>query len=272
MSGIEKSDYSAKIENMKQTIQSLDPWYHNIHLPGGIQTAPDHFLGDFPMCKWNSIMPFIPDCLDGETVLDIGCNAGFYAIEFAKRGAHVVAVDASAHYLRQARWIIELLGLTDKITLKQMQLYHLALLQERYDIVLFLGVMYHLRYPLLGLDIVSQKVKKLMILQCLSMPGDEIYPPVLDSALDERDYMRDPGWPKMAFIEHQIAGDPTNWWAPNRACIEAMVRSSGLRVMISPAEEMYICEPDPESKSSIATWNKEEYEAIISMMPKTDRR
>ena len=39
----------------------------------------------------------------------------------------------------------------------------------------------------------------------------------------------------MAFIEHEFAGDPTNWWAPNHAGVEAMLRSSGLRVMRGPA-------------------------------------
>ena len=50
----------------------------------------------------------------------------------------------------------------------------------------------------------------------------------------------------MAFIEHRFAGDATNWWVPNHAGIEAMLRSSGLRVLARPADEIYLCEPDPD--------------------------
>ena len=52
-------------------------------LPGrDIQTAPDHFLGDFPRFKWLEIAPHIPEDLKGWRVLDIGCNAGFYSFEW----------------------------------------------------------------------------------------------------------------------------------------------------------------------------------------------
>jgi tRNA (mo5U34)-methyltransferase len=57
--------------------------------------------------------------------------------------------------------------------------------------------------------------------------------------------MLQPGWPKMAFIEHRMAGDPTNWWAPNHACVEAMLRASGFKVCQRIAHECYQCEPVP---------------------------
>ena len=53
----------------------------------------------------------------------------------------------------------------------------------------------------------------------------------------------EPGWPKMAFIEHRLANDPTNWWAPNHAAVEAMLCSAGLRVLERPGHEIYVCEP-----------------------------
>jgi tRNA (mo5U34)-methyltransferase len=49
----------------------------------------------------------------------------------------------------------------------------------------------------------------------------------------------------MAFIEHGFANDPTNWWVPNHAACEAMLRSCGLRVTGRPADEIYLCEPQP---------------------------
>lgn len=73
--------------------EALGPWFHNMNL-GGVQTAPEHFLGDYPACKWDRFQHAIPADLTGKTVLDIGCNAGFYSMEMKRRGAaRVLAID-----------------------------------------------------------------------------------------------------------------------------------------------------------------------------------
>ena len=91
--------------------------------------------------------------------LDIGCNAGFYSFELARRGADVLAVDVDEHYLRQARWAAAELGLADRVTLRRLGVYELAGLDaEPFDVVLFLGVLYHLRHPLLALDTIAPLV------------------------------------------------------------------------------------------------------------------
>ena len=72
--------------------------------------------------------------------------------------------------------------------------------------ILFLGVLYHLRYPLLALDIVAERVRDLLVLQTLTMPGEEVLEPPADLTLEQRDQLLGPGWPKMAFIERQLAG------------------------------------------------------------------
>ena len=111
---------------------------------------------------------------------------------------------------------------------------------------------------MLGLDIVAEKVKRLMVFQTLSMPGDDVYEHTYGHDIHEREGMLEAGWPKMAFIEHELGGDPTNWWAPNRAGIEAMLRSSGMRILDSPGHEIYLCEPNPQQPSCVATWNRGE--------------
>jgi tRNA (mo5U34)-methyltransferase len=231
--------------SLEQEIASLGPWFHNLHLPDGTQTAPDHFLGDFPSYKWEQVRRFLPEDLKGWTALDIGCNAGFYSIELARRGAHVTGIDYDPHYLEQARWASRRFGVADRIELREMTVYDLARSGEAWDLVLFMGVLYHLRYPLLGLDIVARRVRRRMIFQTLTMPGMEVAEPPADFGIDERDRMLDPGWPKMAFIEHRLAGDPTNWWAPNHAAVEAMLRSAGLEVTDAPGHEIYVCQPGP---------------------------
>lgn len=246
-------------------IEALEPWFHNLHLPDGRQTAPNHFLGDFPTYKWQELSPFLPSDVTGWSVLDVGCNAGFYSIELARRGAQVTAIDMNEHYLRQAHWAAEQFGVAPSIRFQRMQVYELSHLDKAFDLVLFLGVFYHLRYPLLGLDIVSRKVGKLMVFQSLTMPGEEVAPAVADLPFDAREALVAPGWPRMAFIEQRLAGDPTNWWAPNHAAILALLRSCGMRVTAQPGKETYLCAPDPALSSPVATWDAEEYSAVTGL-------
>ena len=241
----------------EQAVARLAPWFHNLHLPDGTQTAPDHLLGDFPRYKWDEIAPHLPERMDGLRALDVGCNAGYYSLELARRGAIVTAIDSSAHYLAQARWAAERFGLTDRIRFRQMQLYDLVMSRERYDVVLFMGVFYHLRYPLLGLDIVSRLTDKTLIFQSLTMPGEEVYQDPGHHDIYDREVFLQPGWPMMAFIERRFADDPTNWWAPNHAAIEAVLRTSGMRVVARPGTEIYVCEPDAELRDQEYYWREE---------------
>jgi tRNA (mo5U34)-methyltransferase len=242
-----------------EQIKALDPWFHNLHLPDGTQTFPKHWLGDFPRFKWEQLAPHIPQDLSGWSCLDIGCNAGFYSFELAKRGAEVFAIDVDEHYLKQARWACKQFGMTDRVRFERMQVYDLVRHRQRFDLVLFMGVLYHLRYPMLGLDIVCQKVKQLMVFQTLTMPGKSVFENTYDADFDQRQLLARKGWPKMAFIEHRFAGDPTNWWAPNHAGVEAMLRSAGMKVAGRPGHELYLCEPDPTRPSCMTTWNIAEF-------------
>lgn len=243
---LEDAPSAVDVGELRRQAGALGPWFHNLHLPGGVQTAPDHVLGgDFPRFKWLQIAPHLPQDLSTWRVLDVGCNAGFYSFELARRGASVLAIDVEDRYLEQARWAAGVLGLADKVELRRMGVYEVARLQERFDLVWFMGVFYHLRHPLLALDLLAQRTRRLMVFQTLSMPGEEVYPHTEDHEITDREPLLDPGWPKMAFIEHRFAGDPSNWWVPNHAGVEAMLRSSGMRVVARPGGEIYLCEPQP---------------------------
>jgi tRNA (mo5U34)-methyltransferase len=140
----------------------------------------------------------------------------------------VVGIDVEPLFLRQAEWAAREFGLADRVRFRRAQVYDLARGAERFDLVLFMGVFYHLRYPLLGLDALTGATRRLMVFQTLTAPGDEVHPDTARprDVLDREDF-RAPGWPTMAFLEHPFAGDRTNWWAANRAGVEAMLRSSG---------------------------------------------
>jgi tRNA (mo5U34)-methyltransferase len=241
-------------------IQALGEWFHNLTL-NGVQTAPGHFLGDYPAVKWQRFAHAIPADLHGWTVLDVGCNAGFYSQEMKKRGAdRVLAVDSDPRYLEQARFAAAINGL--EIEFKQLSVYELPMLRQRFDLVLFMGVLYHLRHPLLALDILhDHAVEKMLVFQSM-LRGS------LAAAVFDRDYefndtspFAHVSYPHLYFVEHRYAGDPTNWWIPNRGCAEAMLRSAGFRIVDHPEEEVFICRRAPEPfqrrRDEELTWLKQ---------------
>jgi tRNA (mo5U34)-methyltransferase len=223
-------------------VRELGDWFHNMNL-GGVQTAPDHFLGDYPRIKWERFSHVVPANLRGKTVLDIGCNAGFYAIEMKKRGAdRVVGVDTDEVYLAQARFAAQVHGVD--VELRRMSVYEIGLLRERFDLVIFMGVLYHLRHPLLALDLLHRHVvRETLLFQSMLRGSPEIAEVQEDYPFDEQAVFDLPGFPKLHFIERRYSGDASNWWIPNRACVEAMVRTAGFDIVGHPEDEVYVCRP-----------------------------
>jgi tRNA (mo5U34)-methyltransferase len=228
-------------KQLRATIEALGPWFHNVHLPDGTQTAPDHRFGDFPSFKWRKLESSVPADLHGWSVLDIGCNAGYYSVELARRGATVLGIDVEPLYLRQARWVAQQCDLQDRLQFMQADVYDLIRQRRLFDLVWFAGVFYHLRYPLLALDLVRSVTGRLMMFQTMTMPGEASADAPADLPLEQRAAMLEESWPKMAFIEHRLAGDATNWWAPSHACVESLLRSAGFKILARPEHEFYLC-------------------------------
>lgn len=227
-------------ERIRGRAAQLGPWFHNLDLRG-VRTAPDHFLFDFPAVKWASFRDHVPADLGGRTVLDIGCNGGFYSLEMKRRGAdRVVAIDHDPHYLAQARFAAEVEDLD--IEFRQLSVYDVAALGERFDVVLFLGVLYHLRHPLLALDLIHRHAcADLLVFQTLQRGSDEIAAVASDYDFFAPAPFDDPGFPRLHFIENSYAHDPTNWWVPNRAASSAMLRSAGFEITANPEAEIFLC-------------------------------
>jgi tRNA (mo5U34)-methyltransferase len=227
-------------DQIQQRIRELGSWFHNMDL-GGVQTAPDHFLGDYPNCKWQNFKHSIPKDLTGRSVLDIGCNGGFYSLEMKRRGAdRVVSIDSDERYLSQAQFAAAVTGL--RIEFRQMDVYDVASLREKFDLVIFMGVLYHLRHPLLALDLLNEHVvKETLLFQSLTRGSRKTFEPEPDYPFEENQVFGREGYPVMYFVEKRYSQDPTNWWIPNRGCVEAMLRSAGFEITDHPEDEVYIC-------------------------------
>ena len=225
---------------IRERVRSLGRWFHNLDL-GGVPTAPNHFLGDYPRVKWRRFAHALPEDMSGWSVLDIGCNGGFYSIEMKRRGAaRVVGIDSDPGYLEQARFAASVSGV--EIELRQLSVYDVARLDERFDLVLFMGVLYHLRHPLLALDRIHEHVaRNLLVFQSVLRGSDEIAPVPDDIPFEDRDAFSPDGFPRLHFVERRFSEDWTNWWIPNRACVEAMLRSAGFEPLSRPEAEVYVC-------------------------------
>lgn len=227
-------------EEIRRQVAELGEWFHNLDLRG-VQTAPEHFLGDYPQIKWERFSASIPEDLSGKSVLDVGCNAGFYSIQMKRRGAErVVGIDTDEQYLAQARFAAKVSNAD--IEFRQLSVYRVADLHEQFDLVLFMGVLYHLRHPLLALELLHENVvRDLLVAQSLMRGSKDVMHIPGDFPFPEKDVFERDEFPRLYFVEKRFANDPTNWWIPNRACLEAMLRSTGFEILDHPEDEVFIC-------------------------------
>jgi tRNA (mo5U34)-methyltransferase len=231
----------AESSEIERRVKELGPWFHDLDLHG-VRTAPDHFLFDYPGGKFRRFAHILPTDLTGKSVLDIGSNAGFYSFEMKRRGAsRVLGIDHDERYLAQARFAAEVLGFSD-VEFRLGEVWDVAGLGERFDLVIFMGVLYHLRHPLLALDLIREHVAgDLLLFQSLTAGTKAVAEPEADyEFFDGVQALEQDGWPLMYFVEKRLAGDPTNWWVPNSACNAAMIRSAGFDIVEQATGDVFL--------------------------------
>jgi tRNA (mo5U34)-methyltransferase len=225
-------------QQLEERIAALGPWYHNIEIAPGVWTNPP--IGDYPERRWRSIEPWVPDDLSGKSVLDIGCNAGFFSMQMARRGASpIVGIDIMPHVLAQARFTSERFGYA--IELHEMSVYDIAQLGS-FDIVMCLGVLYHLKHPLYALERVAEACRGTAYIQSVVRGCTEDFTPAPDYPDTEVQVFNEPAFPRMYFIEHAYNNDVSNWWFATHSCLKAMLRVSGfsaIQTTIDP--EIFVC-------------------------------
>lgn len=144
-------------------------------------------------------------------MLDIGAWDGYYMFECERRGARVTAIDNDQHRKGPAGFRTAKRILGSRAKFLPMDLYDLPRLKGRFDVVLLFGVIYHVKHPLLALELVAAKAKKLLIVESHYIRTKEREPMM-------RFY---PG--------RELNNDPTNWWGPNIPCLKDMLKAVGFR-------------------------------------------
>ncbi len=226
---------------LQETVRNLGPWFHDLDV-GGVRTAPDSPYSPILQDLWSQVAPAFPADMSGLTVLDIGCNAGFYSLQLHARGARVTGIEPDPAYIRQARFAAKALGAD--IEYLEMDVYDVDRMGRQFDYVLFMGVLYHLRHPLYALDKVAKLPIRTLVFQSMLRGSlEEPQAVAADYPINEKAVFEHPRFPAMYFLENCYAGDETNWWVPNRAGVEAMLRSAGLRIDRRVGTEVYYCSP-----------------------------
>jgi tRNA (mo5U34)-methyltransferase len=195
-------------------------WYHTLDLGQGVVTKG---WEDTPI---RLARLDLPKSCEGLTVLDVGAWDGFFSFEAERRGAaRVVAADHYAWHgptwSTKAGFNLAREALQSRV--EDIDVDVMDISPERvggtFDLVLFLGVLYHLRHPLLALERIASVTRRMLI---------------LETVIDLTGFKR----PAMAFYpDRELNGDPTNWWGPNVAAVEAMLKSVGfdtVRVVTPP--------------------------------------
>lgn len=114
----------------------------------------------------------------------------------------------------------------------------LSSIPTRFDVILFMGVFYNLRYPLMVFDQLSRLRPSVMFFQTIVRGVDKWIELEDNYPIQERRIFEDTGYPSLFFVERRYGADPTNWWIPNRSCVEALLRSSGFA---APNREVFVC-------------------------------
>src|SRR2546421_9733806 len=161
-------------EEIQARIDKLGPWFHCIDLGGGLVTKTESAVGEpveHPRQTWEKVRACLPEDLAGRSVLDVGCNAGFYAVELKRRGAaRVVGVDSQRNLIRQAAFVREVLALD--IEYRRASVYDLdPRASGQFDITLALGLIYHCKHLVLALEKLFAVTRELLVIETA------VYPP-----------------------------------------------------------------------------------------------
>jgi tRNA (mo5U34)-methyltransferase len=209
---------------IEEAARANPAWRHRIALTGAFTTPGT----EDTQTEWRRLQ--IPESLTGRRVLDVGCSDGFYSFECERRGAEVVAIDDESSLMTNTyngfQIAHDALGSNVSYAVKDVHTLDPAS-DGTFDLVLFINVLYHLKNPMLALERLASVTR---------MGGTLVLKTYYRSDLRfwfrgrcvSLDLDRRPKW--WFFPTTELGGDPTNWFAPNVAGVEAMLAATGWRL------------------------------------------
>jgi tRNA (mo5U34)-methyltransferase len=196
-------------------------WFHTIRLADDFSTPGEEDTGAE---LWR--ISFLPKDLAGKSVLDIGCNDGLYSFECERRGAsRVLAIDNLQDPRVEETFVFARETIGSSVEWRKMSVYEIGTLGERFDLVLFMGVYYHLDDPISAFRAIRRVARDLVIVEGHVRKGRD---PVM--------------W---LYEPYELnREDSTNVWGPTISCLERMSHLCGFqefRVMSKRKDRVIAC-------------------------------
>ena len=217
-------------EEAEAFVKSYSFWYHRIYLGHGIYTLPPTMADQV----WALIKPTFPVDLKGASMLDIGCNAGFFSILAKLRGAgRILGVEFFPMFFEQAEYIRKIWQMDMEYRL--MDAHNVGKIDEQFDLVMFAGILYHLKNPLQVLEYIGDRCRDAVVVESEVIPDDRRN--LLMARMGPLGNIKLTATTKgfMKFYERdELNGDNSNWWAPDTECLLGMLRVAGFKYFSRP--------------------------------------
>ncbi len=204
------------IERTVRILGEQQPWNHNFELPHGVQTRPGVQVSQGKnLVKLARLQPILDDIdLAQKTVLDVGCNEGFFSIHMAKAGAQVLGIDIDEKRIAKARFVKEILGLGNEVTFNVMDIYSDEFKSlRRFDLCLCLGFIHRVPDPFRALAALADRSDTIIFeWKALKFgPHDDAFAYFSPKEIDEVDFYG------------------TEYWLLSYAAVERIMRRCGFR-------------------------------------------
>ncbi len=249
-------------QELAEEVERLRPWFHAIELPHGVRTKRESAgtePADHPAGTWAVVRRHLPPDLAGKSVLDVGCNAGFYSVQAKRLGAaRVLGIDARQHEIRQALLVRRALGLD--LELRRQSVYSLSPARlGRFDVVLALGLIYHCKHLVLALEKLFSVTRGLLIVETEILPEPHAIAPPPEPGQDAA-LATLAGRPlhPLAFVhnEQRVEEAIANWFVPSAGAASALLRAAGFsQVEVAArfgARAVLVCRRDGREDEQLA--------------------
>jgi tRNA (mo5U34)-methyltransferase len=216
-----------------ERIDALKPWFHSIDLGNGIRIQRDPVHGPdttYPENLWKIVRELLPGNLQGLRVLDVGCNAGYFCIEMKRAGAnYVLGIEGFPQYLAQAKLVRDILQID--LDLRELNVYQVRKDLGQFDITLFLGVLYHLKHPLLALEALANVTEGILVVESAILPD---FPSSNSQISNYGGRIHE-----LRFLSNQPVGNEPgvvglqNWFIPSLDCLKAFIQTVGFEHIVA---------------------------------------
>lgn len=187
------------IEERVRALGELQPWNHNFALAHDVQTRPGTQVSHGKnLVKLERLQPLLDEIgLADKTVLDVGCNEGFFSLHMARAGARVLGIDVDEHRITKARFVREMSGDPPNLEFRQMNIYsqEFAAL-PRFDLCLCLGFVHRIPDPYTALAALADRSDMILFeWKALKFgPHDDAFAYFSPKPIEQQDYYGTEYW------------------------------------------------------------------------------